>query len=297
VYDIALSVAACARSGTRADVAWTIAPAASDEAIAFTPGGGRIGGLMNGAFDGLLADVAQRQLPTGRRVTHTVSDLESQISGLPSGTVVEFLVVPADQLPLSVWPALLDRQSVAITASLAGDIVEEVTVATRDEALEADRELIAEGRPAVRADASVVTTIVAPIQRLVVAGQGPIADALAAQALLLEWKPVVEARPAMVAGLAASLSPIDAIVVMGHDVETSSTCLLAALESDAGYIGALGSHAMQQARADWLAYRDVTDLRRVNGPAGIDIGAQTPAEIAVSIASQIILVHRGNGQP
>jgi xanthine dehydrogenase accessory factor len=37
-----------------------------------------------------------------------------------------------------------------------------------------------------------------------------------------------------------------------------------------------------------LAYRDVTDLSRVHGPAGLDIGASTPEEIAVSIAAQIV---------
>ena len=68
--------------------------------------------------------------------------------------------------------------------------------------------------------------------------------------------------------------------------------LQVALDSDAGYIGALGSRSMQQARADWLAYRDVTDLSRVHGPAGLDIGASTPAEIAVSIAAQIVSVTR-----
>ena len=56
----------------------------------------------------------------------------------------------------------------------------------------------------------------------------------------------------------------------------------------AGYIGALGSMRMQQNRADWLAYRDVTDLSRVRGPAGLDIGARTPAEIAVSVLAQAI---------
>jgi xanthine dehydrogenase accessory factor len=63
---------------------------------------------------------------------------------------------------------------------------------------------------------------------------------------------------------------------------------MAALESDAGYIGALGSLAMQQSRADWLALRDVTDLTRVHGPAGFDIGADGPAEIAVSVIAQAI---------
>jgi xanthine dehydrogenase accessory factor len=45
---------------------------------------------------------------------------------------------------------------------------------------------------------------------------------------------------------------------------------------------------MQVSRADWLAMRDVTDVSRVHGPAGLEIGSQGPAEIAVSIAAQMI---------
>jgi xanthine dehydrogenase accessory factor len=45
---------------------------------------------------------------------------------------------------------------------------------------------------------------------------------------------------------------------------------------------------MQEARADWLAYRDVTDLSRVHGPAGLPLGGRTPAEVAVSIVAEIL---------
>jgi len=283
VYDIALSVAACARSGTRADVAWMVAPSASNAALALTPGGGRIGSLAAGAFDGLLADAAARQLPTGRLVEHAVNPVESALCGLPVGTPVAFLVVPADQVPVGAWQRLLDHEPVTLVAQLSDG---EVTAID----LDAD----APGRdPAVQREGAAISSTFAPIPRLVVAGQGPIAEALAAQGALLGWTVSLESRPDIVAGLTASLSWLDAVVVLGHDVESSSRCLMAALESDAGYIGAVGSHRMQESRADWLAYRDVTDLSRVHGPAGLEIGAASPAEIAVSIAAQVIVSRSG----
>ncbi len=281
MYDIALSVAACARSGTRADVAWMLSPTVSDEALVLTPGGGRIGRLAGGAFDGLLADLAARHLSAGRLVNHSVTEVESLICQLPVGSSVQFLLVPAEQFPSQTWPLLLDHTPVVIVTELSADVVTDVQV---------DVAGVEFGRSNVSVESEVITTVLAPTPRMIIAGMGPIAEALAAQATLLKWKFVVEARPDAVAGLAATLSPLDAVVVMGHDVDTSSGCLMAALASAAGYVGALGSLAMQQSRADWLAYRDVVDVSRVRGPAGLDIGATTPEEIAVAIFAEAIAV-------
>jgi len=291
MYDIALSVAACARSGTRADVAWMLAPQASDEALAFTPGGGKLGTLAQGAFDGVLSDTAARQLSEGRVVRHQVTDLESAQCGIEAGTEVAFLVVPAAQFPVATWAALLSREPLIVTAELDGDRVTEVSVVSGDDV--AGDERVRSGQSAVDLSPDRVTTVLVPIRRLVIAGRGPIADAVADQGRLLGWKVAQDARPEAIAGYTATLSPLDAVVVMGHDVESSSRCLMSALESDAGYIGALGSTSMQQQRADWLAYRDVTDISRVHGPAGLEIGSDTPGGIAVSIAAEIIAVFAG----
>ena len=81
-----------------------------------------------------------------------------------------------------------------------------------------------------------------------------------------------------------------------HDAELGGRALAAGLDSDVGYIGALGSRRTQQSRADWLAYRGITDLSRIHGPAGLDIGADTPAEIAVSILAEALAVKKGLGR-
>ena len=64
--------------------------------------------------------------------------------------------------------------------------------------------------------------------------------------------------------------------------------MIAALSSEVGYIGAVGPNRLQESRSDWLAYRGVTDLSRVQGPAGLNIGARNPQEVALAIVAEIV---------
>jgi xanthine dehydrogenase accessory factor len=84
------------------------------------------------------------------------------------------------------------------------------------------------------------------------------------------------------------------VVVISHDAEIAGRALMAVLSGGAGYIGALGSRRTQQARAKWLAEHGVTELDRIHGPAGLDVGADTPAEIAVSIVAEALAVRSGS---
>jgi len=94
-------------------------------------------------------------------------------------------------------------------------------------------------------------------------------------------------------GIIAGLAVLDKVVVTSHDDELAGPALTAALAGNVGYIGALGSRRTQQSRADWLALRGVTDLERIHGPAGLDIGANTPAEIAVSVVAEALAARSG----
>jgi xanthine dehydrogenase accessory factor len=97
----------------------------------------------------------------------------------------------------------------------------------------------------------------------------------------------------------ASLGTGDALIVLTHDREVDGPVLAAALDASPGYIGALGSRRTQAARAGWLRERGVTDqaIEAIRGPAGLDIGARTPGEIALSIAAEIVSVRSGAGGP
>ena len=89
-----------------------------------------------------------------------------------------------------------------------------------------------------------------------------------------------------------------AVVTLTHDPKLDDPALAAALSSPAFYIGALGSRRTHDRRLERLraqGFDDVT-LARIHGPVGLDIGAKSPAEIAVSILAQIIQVlHAASG--
>jgi len=83
-------------------------------------------------------------------------------------------------------------------------------------------------------------------------------------------------------------------VTLTHDPKIDDPGLEAALSSEAFYIACLGSRRTHAARLERLAAKgfDQAQLARLQGPAGLDIGAKTPAEIAVSILAQMIAAER-----
>jgi xanthine dehydrogenase accessory factor len=94
-------------------------------------------------------------------------------------------------------------------------------------------------------------------------------------------------------------APVDkrtVICVLTHDPKFDVPVLLAALKTEAGYIGAMGSRRTHNNRNARLKEEGVTDeeLRRISSPIGLDIGARTPEETAVAIAAEIIALHTGH---
>ena len=85
------------------------------------------------------------------------------------------------------------------------------------------------------------------------------------------------------------------VVALTHDPKIDDPALIAALESDAFYIGALGSRKTQGARRERLGALGFSEesLKRIHGPVGLPIGARTPEEIAVAVLAQVIGALRG----
>jgi xanthine dehydrogenase accessory factor len=160
----------------------------------------------------------------------------------------------------------------------------------------------------------VFAEVYGPPPRLVVVGAVDTAEALCAAAKRLGWHTVcVDARARfatreripsahelVVEWPDVALEQLrpdhgTAVVVLTHDLKFDVPALQAALATDAFYVGAIGSRKTQAKRRDALVEAGLDDeaLGRIRGPAGLDIGADTPAETAVSILAEVLAVRAG----
>jgi xanthine dehydrogenase accessory factor len=96
-------------------------------------------------------------------------------------------------------------------------------------------------------------------------------------------------------GLGEALTPRDAVCVLTHDSKFDVPAIVAALETEVGYLGALGSRRTHVDRLTRLREAGVGDdgLARLHAPIGLDLGARTPEETAISICAEIISVRTG----
>jgi xanthine dehydrogenase accessory factor len=163
-------------------------------------------------------------------------------------------------------------------------------------------------------DRTVFADVAAPPTRLFVYGAVDTAEALCRAAKLLGWRTVVAdargsfATPERIpsadellvtwpdeAMAAVQPDPGTAVIVLTHDDKFDLPLIRAALATDAFYIGWIGSRRNQERRRGLLRDEGVTDeeLDRISGPSGLDIGAETPAETAISMLAEILSVRAG----
>lgn len=286
VYAIAVSVNACLRGGTRVDVAWNLDPGATpsfdpNDAVAITPGGGRLGELLGGAFDSRLIEVAAAKPSAGRVIDVECNPIEASVLGVDLGTPLRIMLAPADTLPSALWDHLIERDQIGLSCRVEDGTVLGSELVPIDGA----------APPSVVISDTTIETVFSPRTTLLVMGGGPMADAVTQAGEFVGWNVVSMPGPDAAVGFAATLSPIDGVVVVGHDVEATGRVLQAALGSRAGYIGSLGPESVRTARDDWLAYRGVTETGRIASPAGLPIGAKAPREVGIAVVADMIARH------
>ena len=157
--------------------------------------------------------------------------------------------------------------------------------------------------------------VVAPPPRLIIFGAVDFAAQLAAAAKLSGWRAfivdprerfatadrfpdaerVIAAWPDKALDELGGIDRATSIAVLTHDPKLDDAVLKIALRSDAQYIGAMGSRRAQAKRRERLLAEGLTDneLERLAAPIGLDIGALTTAETAISIMGEITAVRRG----
>jgi xanthine dehydrogenase accessory factor len=160
----------------------------------------------------------------------------------------------------------------------------------------------------------VFAEVIAPPPRLLVYGAVDTAEALCRAAKLLGWHTIVadarekfctreripSADELVVAWPDEALARVQpdhstAVVVLTHDDKFDEPALAGALETEAFYIGALGSRRNQQRRRERLLAAGVDEekLDRISGPCGLDIGAESQPETALSIVAEILAARAG----
>jgi xanthine dehydrogenase accessory factor len=279
--------------------AWRSAPRPVGTVMAIGSQGTIVGSLTGGCVEAELALAAEELLAGGapQVLRFGIEDERACAVGLPCGGEIEVLLV-------ELAPALLEE----IAATIATD-------ARQDLRIELPRgriELVAAGTDVDEA----LRIPLGPPPLLVVVGAVDLAEPLCSGARTLGWRSVVvDSRSALataerlpsadeirIAWPADELRALDveassAIVVLTHQDHLDLPALDVALRGPAGYVGALGSRRTQERRREALRELGVTEqqLERLHGPAGLDIGAARPAEIALAILAEIVAARSGRG--
>ena len=266
------------------------------------------GSVSGGCVEGAVIDAALDAIGngTGTRLDFGVADARAWEVGLSCGGRIAVLVTPvaATGLPPEALEALVGD----IGSRRPATVGFEVATGAMQEAAPAD-----EGEhSSLSEDEASFTLRQVPPRRVLVVGGVHITQFLAPMARqagydvtiidprevfsTAERFPGSECLTAWPDEAMAELRPDSrtAVVTLTHDPKIDDPGLVEALGSDAFYIGCLGSRRTHAARCERLAEAGFSadDLARLHGPAGLDIGAKTPAEIAVSILAQMIAVER-----
>ena len=266
---------------------------------------GQVAGSVSGGCieDDLIGRVARGELALRKPETTTYGETaeESRRFGLPCGGTVQLVLEPlspASQLR-ELLAAIENHQRVQRRLDMA------TGVARLSPTSEGDR---------VRFDGQTLTSVHGPRLRLLIIGGGQLSRYLASMAVMLDYQVTVcEPRTEYHEGwerlegvtlsttmpddlvLAMRLDEHSAVVAVTHDPKLDDLALMEALRTPAFYVGALGSLQNNAKRRERLLDFDVSaqEAAKLHGPVGLNLGALTPPEIAMSIVAEMTAIRRG----
>ena len=285
---------------------WGSAPRQSGAHLAVRDDGSFTGSVSGGCVEGAVIAEALAAIRDGRHrlLRYGIADAMAWEAGLACGGQIEILVQPVSDplLPRSLLAACVEALSrgrrIAVHTNLSSGA---------SHAIDAPAPL----RTNRSADALIA--VYQPPLRLAIIGAAHIArhllelaGSMAIETLLIDPRSAFLERDDFAGATRSGDWPDEAlrnwgiaegsaVVALSHDPKIDDPALAEALRSPAFYIAALGSKKSHAARRERLAALGFDDaaLARIHGPAGLSIGAQTPAEIALSILAQLIAVRRG----
>ena len=305
------------------------APRPLGSLLAVTADGDFAGSVSGGCVEGAVIEAARELLAAGagrRELEFGVSDQRAWSLGLSCGGTIRLHLEVADAATLG--PALaagrarLPMVRVLEPASGASALlgpeagIDQVGATFGPAAAQAAAAALAADRSQAQdvGGRTLLFQMLSPPRRLLIVGAGHIAQHLAPLGLATGFRvTVIDPRGAFATeqrfpgitldrrwpGEALADPPLDrhcAVVTLSHDPKLDDPALAAALDSEAFYVGALGSrrtHAARAGRLGELGYGEA-QIARIHGPVGLDLGGREPAEIALAAMAEIVQVrHRG----
>ena len=292
---------------------WGSAPRQPGSQLAISGGGEMVGSVSGGCVEGAVVTEALDALADrrARTLTFGVSDETAFAAGLACGGTIRVLVEPVGDGPEALPEALLAGLVAARAAPRAVALVTQtdgwhrlLVAAGADPAVDAR---LRSDRSGVEDDGRFIAVHNPPL-RLIVVGAVHIAQPLLTIARACGFAcTLIDPRGAFgskarfpnetilddwpdEALTALAPDARTAIVTLTHDPKLDDPAIRTALRSGAFYLGCLGSKKTHAKRVDRLTAEGFAPdaIARIHAPVGLDIGARTPAEIAVSVMAQII---------
>ena len=278
---------------------WGSAPRPVGSMAAIREDGAIVGSVSGGCIEKELTSLLRKDGGTSL-IQHEISSDQAIRYGLPCGGSLELIFEHlADSSQIKEIISLLqNRERICRRVELSTGTATLVAL-SNDEKFSFDGE--------------VANKIFGPSWRILIIGAGELSRYVAEMATALDYDVIVcEPRDHFSKIWKVKSVPIDpslpddavkklasdyqsAVLALTHDPNLDDLAITQALNSDAFYVGALGSKKnSERRRKRLLDMFDVTadDLDRLHGPIGLDIGSKTPAEIAVSILAQLTEIRR-----